>query len=78
MDETASMRGTPALHAGLPGRLTPRSDVASQDEAGMEEDLPEPVCGGCKKMIDEESADAGVIHFACVAQDVHVVCSESH
>jgi len=29
-----------------------------------ETEFPEPVCGGCKLLIDEDSADQGVIHFA--------------
>jgi hypothetical protein len=30
----------------------------------IDEEFPEPICGGCKILIDETSADAGVIHFA--------------
>lgn len=45
-------------------------DVAPSSESGqdvpliLDEDFPDPICGGCKKLIDEDSADAGVIHFA--------------
>ena len=45
---------------------------APLDGFPADEELPEPICGGCKKMIDEESADAGVIHFA--TQLWHVDC----
>jgi hypothetical protein len=44
--------------------LTPSSDVGTELPITLDEDFPEPICGGCKKLIDEDSADAGVIHFA--------------
>lgn len=44
--------------------LTPSSDLATELSQTLDEDFPDPICGGCKKLIDEDSADAGVIHFA--------------
>ena len=44
--------------------LTPSSDVGTELPLTLDEDFPEPISGGCKKLIDEDSADAGVIHFA--------------
>lgn len=47
----------------------PANDMYEQhddmpEDALDEADFPDPVCGGCKLLIDEESADQGVIHFA--------------
>ncbi|PWN44503.1 RhoGAP-domain-containing protein [Ceraceosorus guamensis] len=53
----------------------PSSPAAPEDvpEDILEDsEFVEPVCGGCKKMIDEESAEQGVIQFA--AQLWHVDC----
>lgn len=48
---------------GLPEWSADRERAWLSQEQG-EEELPEPICGGCGKLIDETSADAGVIHFA--------------
>ncbi|PWN34217.1 RhoGAP-domain-containing protein [Meira miltonrushii] len=61
-------------HAGgsEPVNASNEDGGAPLDGFPADEELPEPICGGCKKMIDEESADAGVIHFA--TQLWHVDC----
>lgn len=47
-----------------PQDVTPSSEAGAEAPMTIDEDFPEPICGGCKKLIDEDSADAGVIHFA--------------
>lgn len=66
-------RGFPASsspNGDLPRSVTPGSDIGQSGEGAAsfqgapDDEFPEPICGGCKKLIDEDSADAGVIHFA--------------
>lgn len=74
--QTATQDGILPLHYHATGSEpvnASNEDVgAPLDGFPADEELPEPICGGCKKMIDEESADAGVIHFA--TQLWHVDC----
>ena len=62
--ESGEASGSRSYENGMPHSLAPSSEQGQEAALTLDEDFPEPICGGCKKMIDEESADAGVIHFA--------------
>lgn len=63
--QTGEASGSRSYENGVVAQsLTPSSDVGTELPVTLDEDFPEPICGGCKKLIDEDSADAGVIHFA--------------
>lgn len=73
MSSLISPNSQPQLHRETQSHLymNPNASTSQHQQlqsvelhSPKDEDLPEPVCGGCKKLIDEESADAGVIHFA--------------
>ena len=61
---TGEASGSTSQNNVGPQTTIPSSEMGTEAPMTIDEEFPEPICGGCKKMIDEDSADAGVIHFA--------------